>query len=64
MEFILKSAPLAVGAGAVELAGVYLNRLRVFGEVLKDRRRFMKLCQSSKYKEEYRCAYIVKRSTV
>ena len=46
LEFRIKAAPLAVGAGAVGLAGVNVNRPGVFGGVLKDRQslKFIDFC--------------------
>ena len=40
VEFILKTTPITIGAGAVEAAGVNAKRLGLFVEVLKDRQRF------------------------
>ena len=40
MERLIDSAPLVVGAGAVEAYVVNVKRLEVFMEVLKERRSF------------------------
>ena len=47
MDCLLKAALLAVGAGAAESDGVKANNTGVFVKLLRERRRFMKLDQSS-----------------
>ena len=42
-EIIIKASPLAVGAGALELAGWKVKRPGVFAEVLRDKRRFLEV---------------------
>ena len=47
MDFLLKAALLAVGAGAAESDGVKAKHTGVFVNFMRERRRFMKLYQSS-----------------
>ena len=47
MERVLEAALLVVDEGTVESYGVKANSLWVFMKVLRDRRRFMNIYQSS-----------------
>ena len=63
MERRFKATMLVVDEGAVYSARVYAKHPGVFGEVLKYRRRFMKLDQSSVDKVECRCTYTMNMRT-